>query len=301
MRRVFKFISWPKYLFRIGIVFVLLIAFCGFFIKPFRNFVLRPVWPNAWRHLSTLQVIMIDRYPHEIPSVSNLEWCPLRLSTNISFQDVQLKSPYPMQNVQLKDESHRSFLPSLTKTEKRQMLHLYMVMAEALNNNGIEYFFMRGSLLGAFRHHGFIPWDDDVDIAINVSEWPRVRDVLSCIHGYVLETATIMHWKFYQKARYGGFPYIDIFFYAQAESLGFAITDYTSRQLAFFLKDVFPLSSAQFETIQVPVPGNMGKIVKQMFDTDVCTSPSVNHKTGKKSKVLSIPCSSLEYLFAMMT
>ena len=35
---------------------------------------------------------------------------------------------------------------------------------KACRENGIQYFAEWGTLLGAIRHHGFIPWEDDMDI-----------------------------------------------------------------------------------------------------------------------------------------
>ena len=44
---------------------------------------------------------------------------------------------------------------------------------------GIVWTLGGGSVLGAVRHRGFIPWDDDLDFNLPRAEWPRLRRALT--------------------------------------------------------------------------------------------------------------------------
>ena len=54
-----------------------------------------------------------------------------------------------------------------------QSLQIVVEIDSFCRQNGIRYTLAFGSLLGAIRHKGFIPWDDDIDLAMPRPDYNR--------------------------------------------------------------------------------------------------------------------------------
>lgn len=64
-------------------------------------------------------------------------------------------------------------------------LELMRYVSKTCETNGLRYYMCGGTLLGAVRHGGYIPWDDDVDLAMPMSDYLRFIEIVNAQKKYL--------------------------------------------------------------------------------------------------------------------
>lgn len=163
----------------------------------------------------------------------------------------------------------------------------------------ISFMLYGGSLLGSYRHHGKIPWDDDVDVLVGSKFKQRLRQILETESDWSnflsVQTNTLSQWKVYRKAD-DHWPFIDVFFYDENQTHLWDTAPQYQGRFVYHKKDVFPFKFRLFNGLCMPVPKNIRVILEQNYDVDRCQSPSFNHFTNSRipsKRRLNLPCNQL--------
>ncbi|MBQ7344998.1 MAG: LicD family protein [Oscillospiraceae bacterium] len=64
--------------------------------------------------------------------------------------------------------------PNQLNDTQKYILHVLREVTRVLDELQIPYYMQGGTMLGAIRHEGFIPWDDDVDLGIPRADYERL-------------------------------------------------------------------------------------------------------------------------------
>ena len=83
----------------------------------------------------------------------------------LSYKTIEVNYFRDQENLELK---------LIQEEQKRLLLYILDVLEKA----GINYIALGGTALGAVRHAGFIPWDDDVDIGVMRSDYNTLLKIL---------------------------------------------------------------------------------------------------------------------------
>lgn len=69
-------------------------------------------------------------------------------------------------------------VPEMMKRAWAAQIEVLQIVIDICEKNQLQYFADWGTLLGAVRHQGFIPWDDDIDICLKREDYNRLIEIL---------------------------------------------------------------------------------------------------------------------------
>ena len=64
-------------------------------------------------------------------------------------------------------------------------LNILKALLPIFEQNKVPYFALGGTMLGAVRHRGFIPWDDDIDIGVPREDYDRLPELFRALPGHL--------------------------------------------------------------------------------------------------------------------
>ncbi len=124
-------------------------------------------------------------------------------------------------------------MKELNDVELRKVqLGILDYFVEVCEKHGLTYWLNNGTLLGAIRHKGYIPWDDDIDVTMLRDDYNKLIEIFdngcckykfSCVEndpecmypfGKIIDTDTILYENGESGIKIG--VYIDIFVYDDA-------------------------------------------------------------------------------------
>ena len=167
------------------------------------------------------------------------------------------------------------------------LLELFNKWNKFSKENNICYWATAGTLLGAIRHNGFIPWDNDIDICIFLSDLNDIKWKLSKQDEIKFIEVEIGLRLYLDNLNY----FIDVFVCDYDENntikyAGFVFDDKPTWYIndlfpkEFFFKDeLFPLQEHSFENTSIMVPNNSNNFLYRAFSNNCLTECKISSHT----------------------
>lgn len=207
-------------------------------------------------------------------------------------------------NVFKRDEKHYEY--QVGKKEQiifKKLLKILKLWNEFTEQNRVDYWACGGTLLGAVRHSGFIPWDNDIDVCIMLSDLKKVKRKLDghpILKYYECECGLRIYIENKNDKNDGifrenenAFPFMDIFIcdYYNKITVNFCGFLSSDGEPTWFMSDLFPnqhiysnelypLKQVAFENVTIMVPNNQINLLFRNFSDKCLTVCKISNHIG---------------------
>ena len=204
------------------------------------------------------------------------------------------------------------FQTVMTRFDTVVMKDLLGTFIYAVQQANLTYMMHGGTLLGSYRHHGMVPWDDDIDLFLEMSQRARLKTILDRLAPqFILHTKTRNRWKFYDEkksrpihGRPWKYPFLDLCFYYQNKNFIWDVDPWLKKRYRYPKSNVFPLIQRPFGDLMLPAPRRTKAVIEQTYSLDRCQTTPYNHSTEHRKPgglVVTVPCAALRDSFPFVS
>lgn len=207
-----------------------------------------------------------------------------------------------------------SEIPYMSSDTAIEIYDLMGKVDRVLTSSSIKYWASGGTLLGAIRHQGLIPWDDDLDICVLDTDEHKLNEINEKLDR---ESLAIHHYfkDFYKIYKKDGmpisdienpgkfftytFPFVDVFIFTlernkESEDIyahRSQMCYYAFNQEKYAYSQIANLSSAHFGPMMIPIPSNPENVLNALYGMPgrpdiwkkVALEPTWNHKSEQST------------------
>ena len=199
------------------------------------------------------------------------------------------------------------FKPAFTQQEKEILIDLIRRTVEICSMKRLTCMIINSTLLGSYRHHDLIPWEDGAELFVDKRHRTKLHQQLvnhtNSMYGlYTGEEG----WKLYNlnnstpvADKPWKWPYLDISFYRMNES---HVWDEQYKSFTIPKLWLLPPHTRQLGTLFVPGPRNSFQVLTMLYGKGECQTQSWSHKSAQKPNMhpISISCDNFKEYFCFV-
>ena len=177
----------------------------------------------------------------------------------------------------------------LSSTDSYSLYKMFYEASQLLEKNGIVYWIIGGTFLGAVRSGGIIKWDDDIDIMIPVEYKDKLYKLFENNKTFYIHKNN----KYCNKIYYRNTDkyFIDVFYGNSTLHNGKIVIDHNNifsimawPNDYYYLEDLFPLRKYKFGAYEVYGPKEYKDFMERNFSKKWNTEAVISHSHSKNLK-----------------